>query len=122
MGMAMTVKTLRRPIRSGSDLMRWRRAIGISRPVYAVLSDLSERTLATEEARPRLALPKARKLNETHRLLLGLCEIMDPANVAKWLNEPNDWFDGQAPLAVIRAGQIDQVWDLIRHTHEGGYV
>jgi len=110
------------PIQSGMDLMQWRRHIGISRPVYALLSACSERTLATEEARRRLQLHKARKLNETYRLLIGLCGIMDPANVGKWLNEPNKWFAGKTPLDVIRSGQIDQVWTMIHHTREGGYA
>lgn len=109
-------------IQSGADLMQWRRHLGISRPVYATLSACSERTLASKEARRRLELPKVRKLNESHRLLMGLCEIMAPAHVGQWLNTPNDWFDGKTPLEVIRAGQIDQVWGMIHHTREGGYT
>jgi hypothetical protein len=109
-------------IQSGADLMQWRRHLGINRPVYATLSACSERTLASEEARHRLNLQKARKLNESHRLLMGLCEIMVPANVGQWLNEPNEWFGGKTPLEVIRSGQMDQVWELIHHTREGGYA
>lgn len=114
--------SVHKPIQSGYDLMQWRRHIGISRPVYAILSACSERTLASEEARRRLELHKARKLNETHRLLMGLCEIMEPANVGKWLNEPNAWFAKKTPLEVIRSGHIDQVWAMIHHTREGGYT
>ena len=116
-----TAFDVHQPIRSGADLMQWRRTLGISRPVYAALSDCSERTLATQEAQRHLELDKLRNLNETHRLLMGLCEIMEPANVAPWLNEPNDWFDGQTPLKVIHSGKIDQVWDMIYHTREGGF-
>ena len=114
--------TVHQPIQSGQDLMQWRRHIGISRPVYAILSACSERTLASEEARRRLELSKMRKLNETHRLLTGLCGIMDPANVGKWLNEPNKWFNDKKPLDIIRSGHIDQVWAMIHHTREGGYT
>ena len=120
--METMVKELRRPIHSGHALMKWRRNLGISRPVYAVLSNCSERTLATQEAKPRLALEKERALNESHRLLVALGQIMEPAQVSKWLVAPNEWFEGQKPLAVIRAGRADQVWDMIRHTREGGYA
>lgn len=102
--------------------MKWRRTLGISRPVYAVLSDCSERTLATQEAKPRLALEKERKLNESHRLLTALCQLMEPSQVADWLNKPNEWFEGQRPLEIIRAGRADQVWNMILHTREGGYA
>ena len=120
--METMVKELRQPIHSGHALMKWRRNLGISRPVYAVLSNCSERTLATHEAKPRLALEKMRALNESHRLLVALGQIMEPAQVSKWLTTPNEWFEGQKPLAVIRAGRADQVWDMIRHTREGGYA
>ena len=120
--METMVKELRKPIHSGPALMKWRRRLGISRPVYAVLSDCSERTLATQEAKPRLALEKMRKLNESHRLLVALGQIMEPAQVSKWLTTPNEWFEGKRPLAVIRAGRADQVWDMILHTREGGYA
>lgn len=116
------VKELKQPIHSGPALMKWRRTLGISRPVYAKLSDLSERTLADKEAKPRLTLDKERKLNETHRLLLALCQIMEPDQVSNWLATPNEWFGGKTPLNVIRQGRMEQVWDMIYHTREGGYT
>ncbi len=116
------LKELHAPIRSGHRLMKWRRTIGITRPVFAVLSSCSERSVATQEAKSRLSLPKERKLNEAHRLLLGLCEIMDPENVSEWLNEPNEWFDSQTPMAVIKLGKIDKVWELVYHTKAAGYL
>lgn len=110
------------PIHSGRDLMRWRRQIGVSRPVFAILSACSERTLATEESRRRLNLQKERKLNETHRLLVGLCGIMNPNSIGKWLHERNPWFGERTPLEVIRSGQVDQVWAMIHHTRQSGYA
>lgn len=120
--MATMVKEQQKSIHSGPALMKWRRQFGISRPVYAVLSNCSERTLATQEAKPRLVLEKERKLNESHRLIVALGQIMEPAQVSKWLTTPNKWFEGKKPLAVIRAGRADQVWDMILHTREGGYA
>lgn len=116
------MKELHEPITSGRRLMEWRRTIGITRPVFAVLSSCSERSVATQEKRTRLSLSKERKLHEAHRLLLGLCEIMDPENVSDWLNNPNEWFDNQTPMAVIQQGKIDKVWELVHHTKAAGYL
>jgi len=109
-------------INSGPTLQRWRRQIKISRPVYAELSDCALRTLATLERKNRLSLNKERKLNQTRRLIEALCEIMEPAHVAPWLQQPNDWFDGRTPLQAVKEGKIDKVWELIFHTKEGGYL
>jgi len=102
--------------------MKWRRQAGISRPVFASLSNCSERTLATQEAKRRLALRENRNLTETRRLILALSEIMDPTQIGPWLNAKNEWFDGKTPLQIIQAGRIDQVWEMIYHTREGGYA
>ena len=116
------LEALRRPIRSGPRLMQWRRTIGITRPAFARLSGCSERSLATQEAKKRLSLAKERNLNEARRLLLALCEIMDPDAVSDWLADPNDWFDRQSPVDLIQEGRIDQVWELIHHTKAAGYA
>ena len=109
-------------ITSGAALKKWRRQIGITRPVYARLSHCSERTLATFEARKNLSLAKERKLNETHRLLLALCEVMAPLHVKDWLNQPNEWLHSNTPMQIIEKGQIDLLWDLIYHTRNNGYL
>ena len=110
------------PVRSGRRLMQWRRSIGINRPTFAALSGCSVRSVATQEAKERLSLPKERRLNEAYRLLLGLCDIMEPANIAKWLNEPNEWLAGNTPLDAIAQGKTDKVWELILHTKSDGYL
>ncbi len=112
----------RAEIKSGPALQRWRRKVKISRPVYAVLSDCSERSLATLEAKNRLSMGKQRKLNEARRLIVGLSEIMEPENIAPWLKQPNEWFDGRTPLQALEEGKADKIWELIFHTREGGYL
>ena len=109
-------------IRSGRQLMQWRRSIGINRPTLAALSGCSTRSMATKEAKGRLSLSKERGLNEAYRLLLGLCEIMEPANVSSWLRQPNEWLAGHAPMEAITQGKSDEVWQLIHHTKSDGYL
>jgi len=117
-----TLHELWKPIRSGRQLMQWRKSIKINRPVFAALSGCSERSVATQEAKSRLSLTKERKLNEAHRLLLGLCEIMEPTNVVAWLNAPNEWLADRTPLEAVNEGKIDKVWELIHHTKSSGYA
>jgi hypothetical protein len=112
----------RAEIKSGPALQRWRRKVKISRPVYAVLSDCSERTLATLESKNRLSMEKQRKLNEARRLIVGLAEIMEPENIVPWLKKPNEWFDGRTPLEAMDEGKVDKIWELIFHTKAGGYL
>ena len=109
-------------IQSGSALKDWRRQIGITRPVYAKISHCSERTLATIESKKKLTLSKERKLNETHRLLLALCEIMEPKLVKNWLREPNEWLDDNTPMQIIEQGKMDKLWELVYHTRSNGYL
>ena len=109
-------------IKSGPALQQWRRKVKISRPVYAALSDCSERTLATLEAKTRLSMGKQRKLNEARRLIVGLSEIMEFQNIAPWLKQPNEWFDDRTPLQALEEGKADKIWELIFHTKEGGYL
>lgn len=118
----VSLKNLHEPIRSGRKLMQWRRSIGINRPTFAALGGCSVRSLATHEAKGRISLLKERKLNEACRLLLGLCEIMEPNNISKWLNEPNEWLAGDTPLDAITQGEADSVWELIHHTKSDGYL
>ena len=67
-------------------------------------------------------MQKQRKLNEARRLIVGLAEIMEPENIASWLETPNEWFAGKTPLRALDEGKIDKVWELIFHTKEGGYL
>jgi hypothetical protein len=64
---------------------------------------------------------KEKKLNETRHLLEGLCDIMEPNNVAAWMEQPSDWFAGRTPNQAVKDGKIDKVWELIYHTREGGF-
>jgi len=112
----------RAEIKSGPALQRWRRKVKISRPMYAVLSDCSVRTLATLESKNRLSMAKQRNLNEARRLIMGLSEIMESENIAPWLKKPNEWFDGRTPLQALDEGKADKIWELIFHTKEGGYL
>lgn len=109
-------------IRSGPALQRWRREAKISRPLYAALSDCSERTLATIEKKSRLSMGKERKINEAHRLIAALAEIMEPTSIGDWLRSPNEWFNGRSPVEVLAEGKADKLWDMIFHTREGGFV
>ena len=102
--------------------MRWRQHFGITRPLYAALSDCSTRTLATLEKKNRLTLERQRDLNEARRLILSLSEIIELEKIGEWLQQKNEWFKNKTPLKVIEEGKVDQIWEMVYHTKDGGFL
>jgi len=47
------------------------------------------------------------------RLLDGLSRVMEPAQVGRWLKQPNAAFDGSAPLQVAERGEMDRIWRML---------
>jgi len=113
---------MNKAIKSGPALKKWRRDLHITRVTYAALSGCSERTLATMEKRPRLSIDKLRHIQEAKRLITALGEIMEPLQISSWLHQRNEWFGKATPMEVIEQGKIDQLWELIYHTRNGGYM
>ena len=56
---------------------------------------------------------------ELGRLRKRLEEVMEPGQVAWWLDTPNDAFDGLKPLEVIERGEIDRLWNMIFYLESG---
>lgn len=63
----------------------------------------------------RLAL-----LDEIRSVLDGLIE--NKREVATWLQEPNEAFDGSTPLQVIERGESDRLWRMIYFLRSGAPV
>jgi len=47
------------------------------------------------------------------RLLDGLSRVMEPAQVGRWLKQPNAAFDGSTPLQVAERGEMDRIWRML---------
>jgi hypothetical protein len=67
-------------------------------------------------------LPSAKQekaLMEMDRLLDALARVMKPAQVGRWLKQPNTAFDGSMPLQVVERGEQDRLWRMLYDLESG---
>ncbi len=99
--------------------LRLRRDLGLTRPLFARLLNVSERTIAGAERGERLSAKLARTYRETERLYKALCELVAKGSIGPWLLEENERFDGLKPLELIERGKIDLLWDMVHRLRYG---
>lgn len=63
--------------------------------------------------------PGLRRIRESERFRARLGEIVEPQEIARWLDTPNDAFGGLKPLEVIERGEIDRLWNMIFYLESG---
>jgi len=64
--------------------------------------------------------PKQEKaLIEMDRLFDSLARVMEPAQVGRWLTQPNFAFDGSTPLQVVERGELDRIWRMLYDLESG---
>ena len=53
----------------------------------------------------------------------SLCEalgkVVKRESIGRWLETPNDAFDGSTPLQVIERGEADRLWRMIYRLEAG---
>lgn len=108
--------------KSGDELRALRNAAGLNRPMFAQLAHFSERTLATYEKARRVPAQARPQLTEAERLVEALRELLPDTPLSEWLRKPNPGFGGRAPLALIRAGQRDLLWEMVHQTRQGAFA
>lgn len=86
---------------------------GLTRRVFARLSGLSERTLATWERGQEIGDAARRSLATAERLLRDLATVIRKAALAAWLDTPNIGFGGLKPIEVVERGEADRVWRMV---------
>ena len=110
-------------IKSGSDLMLWRKKRGISRKLFAQMADCSERTLATCEKATLLPNTIERPVTETVRLIRALQELAgDNTALKDWLLTPNPAFGKRTPLMLIKEGEADLLWEMVYQLRQGAFA
>jgi DNA-binding XRE family transcriptional regulator len=116
-----TVKANKATAVKGSRLLvaEVRRKLGVSRKVFARLTGISERTLATWEGGGKPDELGLRRVRETERFQARLAEVVQPEAIPEWLGTPNAAFDGLTPLEVIERGDIDRLWNMIFYLESG---
>jgi len=106
---------------NGERLFALRRSLGIPRPVFSTLADVSVRSLADYETKTSVPKSVRPRLNEALRLLNALLDIIPPEELRTWLSTPNPGFQGEKPLALIQKGERDRIWAMIHQTRVGVY-
>ena len=104
--------------RGGGEL-QLRRRLGFSRPQFARLVPVSERSLADIEKGKAASEAVNRSLAQLQRLIKALEEVIEPSAIGPWLTSPNPAFDGLKPLEVIDRGEIDRIWQMIYQLRSG---
>jgi transcriptional regulator with XRE-family HTH domain len=86
---------------------------GLTQKVFARLSGLSERTLATWERGGAVGEAARRSLAAADRLLTELAIVIRKPALPAWLDTPNPGFGGLKPLEVVERGEADRLWRMI---------
>ena len=79
----------------------------------------SLRSLASLESGASPTDVVARRLIEPRRLANALTEVMKKESLGKWLETPNEAFDGLKPLEVIERGESDRIWSMVYFLRSG---
>jgi transcriptional regulator with XRE-family HTH domain len=96
-----------------------RRKLGLNRKLFSRLIGFSERAIAGWEAGRSLTIPGQRRIREMERFEERLAEVVQSEFIPKWLETPNQAFQGLKPLEVIERGEIDRLWDMIFYLESG---
>src|SRR5262245_29971362 len=48
-----------------------------------------------------------------------LADSVEPQEIARWCDTPNNVFGGRKPLELIEGGEIDRLWDMIFYLELG---
>src|SRR5438094_761819 len=86
---------------------------------FARLLPVSVRSLVTLESGSPPTEAVARRLTELGRLTNALSEVIKPEALGRWLQTPNEAFDGFKPLEVIDRGESDRLWSMIYFLRSG---
>lgn len=102
-----------------SLLVHYRDTFHLAQPFLVRLTGFSPRSVA-KWSQGETPSPKQEKaLVETDRLLDGLSRVMEPAQVGRWLKQPNSAFDGSTPLQVVERGELDRIWRMLFDLESG---
>jgi transcriptional regulator with XRE-family HTH domain len=104
---------------TGATVAEVRHKLGLSRRVFARLVGFSERAIANWEAGTTPDEPGLRRIRETERFQARLAELVAADEIPRWLDTPNEAFDGLKPLEVIERGEIDRLWNMIFYLESG---
>jgi hypothetical protein len=102
-----------------SLLVHYRNTFHLPQPLVVRLTGFSPRSV-TKWSQGEPPSPRQEKaLVEMDRLLDGLSRVMEPAQIGRWLKQPNAAFDGSTPLQVVERGELDRIWRMLYDLESG---
>ena len=102
-----------------SLLLHYRDTFHLPQPLLVRLTGFSPRSVAKWSQGETPSVKQEKALVEMDRLLDGLSRVMGPAEVGRWLKQPNSAFDGSTPLQVVERGEIDRIWRMLFDLESG---
>lgn len=102
-----------------SLLVHYRDTFHLPQPLLVRLTGFSPRSVAKWSQGEIPSVKQEKALVEMDRLLDGLSRVMQPAEVGRWLKQPNSAFDGSTPLQVVERGEIDRIWRMLYDLESG---
>lgn len=92
---------------------------GLTLKLYSRIVGFSERAIAGWEAGEPVKESARRRLLEFERFRKRLAQVVKPDAIPRWLETPNDAFDGLKPVEVIERGEIDRLWNMVFYLESG---
>ena len=103
-----------------SDLLQhYRSSFSLPQPLLVRLTGFSPRSVAKWSQGEPPSAKQEKALVEMDRLLDGLSRVMEPAEIGRWLKQPNAAFDGSTPLQVVERGELDRIWRMLYDLESG---
>ena len=96
-----------------------RRKLDVTQKVMARILGVTERTIIDLEGGRALSEGIGRRVTELDRLQRELGKVVRSQAIGRWLTEPNDAFDGDAPADLIAKGKVDVLWRMIFELRSG---
>jgi DNA-binding XRE family transcriptional regulator len=96
-----------------------RQKLGITQKIMARILGVTERTIIDLESGRQLSEGIGRRVTELDRLQRQLSKVVRQQTIGRWLIEPNDVFDGDAPADLIAKGKVDLLWQMIFQLRSG---
>ena len=96
-----------------------RQKLGVTQRVMARILGVTERTVIDLEAGRALSEGIGRRVTELDRLQRELSKVVRRQAIGRWLTEPNDAFEGDAPGDLIARGKVDLLWRMIFELRSG---
>ena len=107
------------PIATTTRIEALRQKLGVTQKIMARILGVTERTIIDLEAGRPPSEGISRRLTELARLQRDLSKVVQQRAIGRWLTEPNDAFDGDAPAELIAKGKVDLLWRMIFELRSG---